>query len=352
MAIDVDSLLTEVSEETPCGEDLSYEPSFLALEDMLRAKPAGGIVNGVDEAVEEPNWRDVRERSLELLRRSKDLRVAMYLTLALLQIEGIAGLSEGLCLLRGLLERFWDHLHPRLDPEDDNDPLERMNILQALSPAGVTHQDPMKFRQRLMEVPLCHSARMGKFSLRDIHVAKGEIVLDAEAAADAPTAGVIEAAFQDTAVEELRAMDKAVQEAMGHATAVVTAFSERTSEGQAPDLSGLKTVLRDISKCLCEHLAARGYGQPVSEDGTLGNGGSDEVSLSGEIRSADEALLAMEKVCRYFERNEPSSPVPLLLRRARKLVSKSFLEVIEDVCPNAADQVRLISGLREGDSQE
>jgi type VI secretion system protein ImpA len=131
MAIDIESFLSEVSAESPCGEDLSYDASFLALEDMLRTKAGGGVVAGVEEAAEEPNWREVRDKSSELLKRSKDLRVAMYLTISLLKLEGIHGLRDGLALLRGLLERFWDHLYPQLDPEDNNDPLERINILQS-----------------------------------------------------------------------------------------------------------------------------------------------------------------------------------------------------------------------------
>ena len=57
MAIDIESLLSEVSVEAPCGEDLSYDASFLALEEMLRAKAGGGVVAGVEEEIEEPNWR-------------------------------------------------------------------------------------------------------------------------------------------------------------------------------------------------------------------------------------------------------------------------------------------------------
>ena len=48
MAIDIESLLSEVSPEAPCGEDISYDASFLALEDMLRTKAAGGVVEGVE----------------------------------------------------------------------------------------------------------------------------------------------------------------------------------------------------------------------------------------------------------------------------------------------------------------
>ena len=349
---DIQSLLSDVSAESPCGEDLSYDPSFLALEDMLRTKAAGGVVAGVEEAAEEPNWREVREKSVELLKRSKDLRVAMYLTISLLKLEGIHGLRDGLSVLRGLLERFWEHLYPQLDPEDNNDPLERINILQSLSPTSVSVQDPMKFKQRLSEVPLCNSVQMGRFSLRDIQVAKGKIAVSDDQRAKAPDMAVIDAAFQDTATDELLATSQATQEAIEHIAAIMSVFSERASEGQTPDVSGFRGVLGNIQKRVQEYLAKRGHGEAVEEGAAVA--GTEQkkggVSLSGDIQSTQEALLALDKVCQYFDRHEPSSPVPLLLRRAQRLVSKSFLEVINDVCPDAASRVQLICGTGSSDS--
>jgi type VI secretion system protein ImpA len=346
MAIDVESLLSEINPEAPCGEDLSYDASFLALEDMLRAKGAGSVVAGVEEAVEEPNWREIREKSLELLQRSKDLRIIVYLLLALLRMEGLAGLRDGLALLRGLLERFWDHVYPHLDPEDNNDPLERINILQSLSPETVSEQDPMKFKQRLAEVPLCNSAQMGRFSLRDIQVAKGEITVSDDEAAESPGISVIDAAFQDTATDELEAVFQATEEALEHLAGITTAFSTSAVQGQSPDLSGFQAVLGSIHKCVQEYLAKRGLGGAMPEEAAEGTevqkGG---VSLTGEIQSPKEALLAIEKVCQYFDRHEPSSPVPLLLRRAQRLVSKNFLEVVQDVCPDALSQIQMLGGI-------
>ncbi|MHC4640733.1 MAG: type VI secretion system protein TssA [Planctomycetota bacterium] len=347
MAIDVESLLFEVSPESPCGEDLSYDAAFLALEDMVRTKSAGGVVEGAEEVVEEPNWREVREKSLELLRRSKDLRVALYLALGLLKTDGLAGLRDGLAVLRGLLERFWDNLYPQLDPDDNNDPLERINILQSLSPSTVSAQDPMKFKQRLAEVSLCNSAQMGRFSLRDIQVARGEISLAAGEGASVPDASVIDAAFQDTATDELLAASQAAGEAIEHMTNITAAFSKSADQGQTPDLSGFQSVLGNIHKCVQGYLAKRGYGEAAAEAAPAAEKGG--VSLAGEIRSPQEALLAIEKVCQYFDRHEPSSPVPLLLRRARKLVSKNFLDVIKDVCPDAMNQIEMLGGVSSSD---
>ncbi len=353
MAIDIESLLSEVSPEAPCGEDLSYDASFLALEDMLRSKAGGGIVEGVEEQEEEPNWREVREKSIELFRRSKDLRVAMYLVLASLRMDGLAGLRDGLALLQGLLDRFWEHLYPKLDPEDNNDPLERINILQSLSPEAVSAQDPMKFKQRLAEVHLCNSPQMGRFSLRDIQVAKGEISLQSDEGTAGPGMSVIDAAFQDTSTDELEEISQATEESLGHLAGITTAFSTSADQGQSPDLGGFQAVLGSIHKCVQEYLAKRGLGGDVPVAAADGDEPQKSgVSLAGEINSPKDALLAIEKVCQYYDRNEPSSPVPLLLRRAQKLVSKNFLEVVQDVCPDALSQIQMLGGISFDESDD
>ena len=65
---------------------------------------------------------------------------------------------------------------------------------------------------------------------------------------------------------------------------------------------------------------------------------------SGEIRSTKDVMQALERICVYYDRHEPSSPIPLLLRRAQRLVDKKFLEIIEDLSPDAMKQVQQVSG--------
>jgi type VI secretion system protein ImpA len=340
---DIESLFSEVSAESPCGEDISYDQDYLALERLLQ--PKGGGVIGEEEAAEEPNWSEVADKSYELLRRSKDLRAVMYFTVALLKLEGFAGLRDGLYLLRGLLERFWDNMYPQLDPEDNNDPLERINILSALSPGTVSEQDPMKFKQRAMEVPLCDSRQMGRFSFRDIQIAKGVVTVPEEQRAQVPEMSVIDAAFRDSEIEKLQSSFEAIESAIGHASAAMELFSERAFQSQSPDLSDFLTLLKNIRKFLQEHLGGEVAGAAGEGEAVVpAAGGRGGVQVPGSIQSPQDAMKVLDKVCEYFERHEPSSPVPLLLRRAKKLVSKNFLEIIENMCPGAMSEVETVSG--------
>ena len=77
-----------------------------------------------------------------------------------------------------------------------------------------------------------------------------------------------------------------------------------------------------------------------------GSGGSATIAV-GSIRSRQDAIRALEAAAEFFRRNGPSSPIPLFLDRAKRLVSKDFLEVLADVAPDALPQARSAGGIRD-----
>ena len=167
MSAIADRLLREVSPDAPCGENLEYDPEFVALVAAATPTPQRAIGNTV-VAGEEPDWQNVGDRARVFLERSKDLRVAIYLLRALLNVEGFAGFRDGLKVLRGLIERYWESVYPHLDPEDDCDPTARTNILSALADQGSILAD-------LRRAPLVSSRGFGKISYRDVLIINGEL---------------------------------------------------------------------------------------------------------------------------------------------------------------------------------
>ncbi len=69
----------------------------------------------------------------------------------------------------------------------------------------------------------------------------------------------------------------------------------------------------------------------------------------GAIRSRQDAIRALDAVSAYFRQNEPSSPVPLFLERAKRLVAKDFLAILADVAPEAITQAKLAGGIRDSE---
>jgi type VI secretion system protein ImpA len=62
------------------------------------------------------------------------------------------------------------------------------------------------------------------------------------------------------------------------------------------------------------------------------------------ITSRKDVLYLLDQICAYYEQHEPASPVPLLLKRAHQLVEKNFVEIVQDLAPQAADQIKSIFG--------
>ena len=63
-----------------------------------------------------------------------------------------------------------------------------------------------------------------------------------------------------------------------------------------------------------------------------------------EVTSRDDVVAMLDRICAYYERHEPSSPVPLLMQRARRLVHMNFLELMRDLADKGMPQIEAISG--------
>ena len=87
--------------------------------------------------------------------------------------------------------------------------------------------------------------------------------------------------------------------------------------------------------------------------GCIESGSSEDISttnaqapsVSGEISSQQDVLVAIDRICRYYDRHEFSSPVPLLLRAAQRMVTKDYLEISSILTPDAVQLLARISGV-------
>jgi type VI secretion system protein ImpA len=64
-----------------------------------------------------------------------------------------------------------------------------------------------------------------------------------------------------------------------------------------------------------------------------------------------DALLLLKKGAEYFQRQEPNSPIPLLVNRALRFSDMNFLDLIEDMMPDALSRGRDILGIRPEEQQ-
>ena len=338
--INVDKLLEPVSEDSVCGDDLEYDPEFGELERAAQGK-AGPSMLDAETPAEPPKWQEVFNTAEGLLKRTKDLRVASHLTHASLNLHGFAGLASGLGLLNGMLHKYWDEVHPQLDAEDDNDPTIRINSLLPLNSLE-------GFVGTLDGASLVSSKTLGKFSLRDIRLANGEITVPQGDDTPIPDPSHIEAAFLDCELEELTANSDAVNQCLETLGDLVNYTQEQVGTEFAPNLDQLSSELKAVRVVLREQLARRGVEQDPLE-GEATDGATGPAAVPGEIRSRDDAVRVLDRVCEYFRKNEPSSPVPLLLQRAKRLIAKDFMEILRDLTPQGVSEAETIGGLDRDD---
>jgi type VI secretion system protein ImpA len=352
-AIDLERLLQKILPEAPSGsEDLEHDPDFMDLEKGMQGTPAIDVGGKLIQEAREPDWQRCANTAIGLLERTHDLRVAVSLTCALLHTDGFAGLRDGLTLICGFLEDHWDTVYPLLDPDDDNDPIERINALETLS-------DWNMVTAPLMKLELCSSRAAGKLSLRQYRIAAGKtsgLTLTVEEKNAAPNLATAEAVFAECDLEDLQAAAEAASVSLAQAKRLQSLIIEKAGAERAPDLNKLLQVIGEISSLLGEKLARRVPASPQArqtseESPTPGKHGSqrdgqpaatDDSRSFEMVESREEVLELLEKICAYYELFEPASPVPYLLKRAMRLVDKNFLEILDDLAPGSLAQVEMI----------
>lgn len=342
--IDLDNLLQPISDDEPAGPDLEYDPTFLAAFRAAQGSPGRQMGDTVVQG-EEPDWRETAELAARLLTRTKDLRVAVLLTRALLRVQGLAGLERGLTLVQGLLEQFWEQSYPQLDPDDDNDPTIRVNILLDLcSPESLLHA--------LRTTPLVRSRVFGPLSYRDIEIAEGR--MSAPPDVKPLDSAAIHGAFMDCDLEELQASTTATAGALRRVNSLSEALGERIRLDQMPSFDPLSGLLAAIVRSLGTYLAERlpqgagaaAEGEPSGSEAAPAERPNRGAAV-GEIASRDDVVRTIDRICDYYSRYEPSSPVPLLLLRAQRLATGSFVDIVRDLAPDALGEIEKVCGLNK-----
>ncbi|WP_457356271.1 type VI secretion system protein TssA [Roseateles sp. P5_D6] len=337
--------LQPVSEDEVCGPDLEYDNDFLALTQAAAGKPETQFASA-----EPPDWRTVRSLADDINARTRDLRVANLLLRARLRLEGFATLAPGLRLFEELLTRWWDELHPR--PED-GDAFARVNVLNELASLDTTLGD---VRASLV----LNDRGIGQISVRDIEIAMGDLA--ARDDESTPSRSQIENMLAD-AVAGYPLLATQAPAAVAALDSLVACLSVRLNYGDVPDFSALRAMLDaviavsprpvsidasadDLAGMLNDLGIAQGQdgggdSPPPARRGRSGGGGGG----LGAIESRADAVRAIDLVCAYLEKNEPTNPAADLLRRAQRLIDRNFLQLVREFAPEAVGEVARMLGV-------
>ena len=332
-------------DDSPCGEDLEYDPGFLGLAQAIQGKPETQFA-----PAEPPVWREVQSLAEELMGRTRDLRVAIWWTRACVNQEGLPGLALGLTLVHALLDSYWDSLHPGLDP-DDGDAFARVNALGELTSFSCLLGD-------VRQSKVLSDRSLSGLRTRDIEIGLDRISPKADESV--PTMNEIKGMLADlqepasalrlacaTSLEKLDAIQSLVNDKVGSDSglalddmvdmvkAVASVLPDESGSGDTDDYGGASDETS---------------GDPVDDDDADVDGAPPSRSRSrsggvGTINSRQDAIKAIQLICAYLESSEPTNPAQLLLRRAERLIEKNFLELLRELAPNALSEVAAIMGV-------
>lgn len=353
------ALIDACASHADAGENLEFDTAFIALEAAAQGKPEQQFGSTVVEA-EDPDWREVEEKSVALLERTRDIRVLAHLARARLRTKGMLGYTEAVGAIAWLLSERWDDVHPRLDPEDDNDPTMRANAVLAIG-------DGARVLRALREQPLTWAPRAGKLNWRQIAPALGLVEVDPEA--EKLSEALVNGAFAETDPAWAERLRDAIAGLAADLKTINATFEDKAGYGTSPDLSRLEKLVTDINRLLQRFAvvaaapaqeedeapaedAPAGYDDaaPVAMAAAAprraGGGGSGPATAMGvqEVATRQEALHLLEVICRYYERYEPASPVALMLKRSSRLAEMNFLDIMRELAPDGLHQAENVVG--------
>lgn len=331
----VDRLLTSLDEHAPCGEDLEYDPAFMALEEAARGKPEQQFGDTVIPA-QAPDWRQVHEDALALAERTRDLRLAVLLARAGARLHGIRGYADGLALVAGLVEQHWDHVYPALDADDANDPTMRLNALAPLVDAATGLADLREAAVGSGRIPL---------TVRQIELSAGKAEPHDDESVPTP-AGIAQAlqAIEGQTPGVLDTLRSPYQQLLRIESVLMNKVG-----AQGPDLKPLQTIARWLDGAAAA-TGADGAGEGGAAAANVAfdtpSAGSAVAPAPGALRHRDDVVRTLDQVCDWIQRNEPTNPAPLLIRRAQRLMTMDFMDIIRDLAPEGLSQIENIAGTR------
>jgi type VI secretion system protein ImpA len=326
--MDVEALVHSLGEGAPCGTDLEDTQQMAAI-DAFRVFGQSTPLNA------DTDWRAINDAALDALGTSRDFRLLAHLAAAKLRLEGIQPLVDSLGVASRWLEDHFDDVFPRID----DDAVRRKNALNYFA-------DRMAVVDALRRVTLVSNRQLGSFNLRHVEIAAGRQAPAEEDAGSTVTEAQINGAFSAAPQEDLGQLVASIDAGLSALKSIELVMVAKQGVQAAPDTRPLSEVMARMRDVVAKHIRA----PAVEGDGeSAGDGATPAGGVPGQIRSREDAVRSLDAVAEFFRRSEPSSPVPMFVDRAKRLIARDFLEVLAELAPDSLAEVKKVGGIRDAE---
>ncbi|MDA8586559.1 type VI secretion system ImpA family N-terminal domain-containing protein [Rhodobacteraceae bacterium] len=365
-----DPFLRPIDGAQPSGVELRHVPEFLTIETLLEpaARKNRMDSNGVLKPYSGVDWAKVLSDAERLAATGRDLRLLVIVARAWTNQAGFGGLAAGLELISDALEGHWDSIHPELRDRPDKAMAAkgREGAIRDLENRddGILGDLEMRVMFEPRGLGPVWGGELAQSSLSDfeyMQVGTGGMSSAEKAEHSANHATLrkrISTAIIATHEEDPTLIEGLVGEidAAERARAALEAGYAKAGgfeNGGGCRLNDLKTFLARSRKALDEASADVASGSsetaaaPIGgelmpmETGSATNGGG----IPARIETRREVEKCLDMIVEFYERTEPSSPIPHLAQRLRRMVPMDFMQLIEEVAPSGLKDFKNIAGV-------
>ena len=354
MSLEIEPLLSPISSDQPCGQDLSFSNEFHAIK---IAKTQDDPLLDQGDWVAEPkqaDWHFVEQKSIELLTgKSKDLRLMGWLLEAWSNLYGFEGTAKALELMHRTLNEYWTQLHPEIEEEDLD---QRLGLLQG----SINHLIPLIKQVAIVNVPA--------FSLSDYEALlrqKNHLLKQVESYTDDANSSQILEQFEQSLFNTSKSFQ---YQNYQHFSAILAEWSVLKSVLDtlmgldAPSFAAIDTQLENIHTSLKKLYKTDVFTQPVMATQTSESAAAAtittqalsftqhkeqeidmntvhpskgfQVQPQNHLANREQAMRVLQEISDYFQANEPHSPVSYMLQKTIKWSQMPLHEWLNQVIKN------------------
>jgi type VI secretion system protein ImpA len=311
--LDCDSLIAPIPGDDPAGKPLLDSVRLRLDEDRKEPDPLDPST-----ADRKANWPGIISLAKTTLSDgSKDLLVVVRLVEALIRKNEFVGLRDGIKLLRLFAENCWDRMYPLVE---DNDLEVRAGPFKWLNDST----RGAKFPSGIQSIPIVRG--------------RGETFSYFDCTGDARKIE-FEEIFPAVKPDDLKLNWEDLQETLKELEALSSLLDEKLTKEHAPDLLSAdnpNNIGSAIRNCITvfEDLARRkGVSLRPEPEAEADESGESEGGAGGPGigvgKSNREALYRqLEQIADSLQRLEPHSPIPYLVKRAVRLGSLPFPDLM------------------------
>lgn len=381
---DLSVLLDPINTEKPGGMSLLYEGIHQEIMEARREDDPNLPRGDWSRPLKVSDWQSVISLATEtLLEKSKDLRVAVMLSEALIYQNGLGGFTAATNFLIKFLDLYWDNLHPLVDEPADLE--SRMLILEWFSEKSgfaikfqhITSPvsghlaynliDWLKVEKLIKAGPvkLTRRQRLGSQQPEDIQ---------------GPTIQNFEDSITATPTTWLRSNAKAIKEAL-QAIDQLDELIVQKMPNNVPNFRPIKEAMNQMHSKSAELNQIREQAEKeltienhaIEIDAKLddsettsdldlnthaptlvsiNNGSKENKPSKTSFASRNDAYDALEEISKYLMATDPHSPTPYLLRKAVSFRNMTFADLLTTLVDDEWHRSNLLKLMGAGNSDE